>query len=261
MEHLWLAHAYLILAAWVLAEEIGLPVPSMPGLLAMGALVGDGKYGFAPALLLAASAVVLADSVWYLLGKFKGNSVLNLLCRISLEPDSCVSETRSWFRKLEGWALVVAKFIPGLNTIAAPMAGLTRMPAWKFLLADGAGGVLWASSFLGLGFAFHGQLDDVARVLMRTGSRFGLMLASLLALWILYKTYQRRRFLRTLRGARITPQEVQEHIEEFVLIDLRHAEEVAAQGKLPGALWFDRTALAQHHQEIPRDRDLVVYCS
>jgi membrane protein DedA with SNARE-associated domain len=261
VEHLWLAHAYLILTAWVLAEEIGLPIPSMPGLLAMGALVGNGKYGFAQALLLTASAVVVADSVWYVLGKFKGNSVLKLLCRVSLEPDSCVSETRSWFRRLEGWALVVAKFIPGLNTVAAPMAGLTRMPVWKFLLADAAGGTLWASSFLGLGFAFHGQLDDVARLLTRTGSRFGVALVGLLASWILYKMYQRRRFIRTLRGARITPEEVQEHLGDFVLIDLRHAEEVAAQGKIPGALWFDRHELEQHQHEIPRDRDLVLYCS
>ena len=131
--------AILEATAWVLAEEIGLPVPSMPGLLAMGALVGNGKYGFAQALLLTASAVVVADSVWYVLGKFKGNSVLKLLCRISLEPDSCVSETRSWFRRLEGWALVVAKFIPGLNTVAAPMAGLTN---------SCAGWTLWAHLWL-----------------------------------------------------------------------------------------------------------------
>jgi hypothetical protein len=104
-------------------------------------------------------------------------------------------------------------------------------------------------------------LDDVARLLTRTGSRFGVALVGLLAIWILYKTYQRRRFMRTLRGARITPEEVQEHLDEFVLIDLRHAEEVAAQGKIPGALWFDRRELEQHHQEIPRDRDLVLYCS
>ncbi len=233
----------------------------MPGLLAMGALIGDGTYGFAPALLLTSAAVLTADNIWYALGKFKGNSVLNLLCRISLEPDSCVSQTRSWFRRLGGWAVVVAKFVPGLNTIAAPMAGLTRMPLWRFLLADATGAMLWASSFLGLGFAFHGQLDDLARLLMRTGSRFGVVLVSVLALWILYKTYQRRRFMRTLRGMRITPEEVQEHLDDFVLIDMRHAEEVAAQGKLPGALWFERSELEQHHQEIPRDRDLVVYCS
>jgi membrane protein DedA with SNARE-associated domain len=254
-------HGYLILLALVLAEQIGLPIPAMPALLAMGALTGEGKYGFAPALLLSASAVLAADSVWYTLGHFKGNSVLKLLCRISLEPDSCVSRTRSWFGRLESWALVVAKFIPGLSAIAAPMAGLTRLPLWKFLLADATGGLLWASAYLGLGFAFHDQLEDVIRVVMRTGLRFGAILGGLLALWILFKIYQRRRFLRTLRGSRITPEEVQEHLDEFVLIDLRHAEEVAAHGKLPGALWFDRRDLEHHRQEIPRDRDLVVYCS
>jgi membrane protein DedA with SNARE-associated domain len=261
VQHLWAQHGYLILLAFVLAEQIGLPIPATPALLAMGAMAGEGKYGLAGALLLSAAAVVMADSTWYVIGRFKGNSVLKLLCRISIEPDSCVSQTRSWFRRLGGWALVVAKFIPGLSTVAAPMAGLTRMTPWRFLVADASGGLLWASAFLGLGFAFHDQLEEVGRVLMRTGARLGGILATVLVLWIAYKFYQRRRFIRTLRGSRITAEEVQERLQEFVLIDLRQAEEVAAHGKLPGALWFDRNKLAQYQHEIPRDRDLVVYCS
>jgi membrane protein DedA with SNARE-associated domain len=258
---LFVRHGYLILGLVVLAEQLGLPVPSMPVLLAMGAFAGDGKYGFAAALALASAASLVADGLWYALGAFRGNSVLSLLCRISLEPDSCVSQTWYWFRRLGSWALVVAKFVPGLSTVAPPMAGLTKMPVWKFLLADGTGGVLWASAFLGLGFAFHTQLNEVADAALRMGSWLVTILGGLLALWILYKYVQRRRFLHTLRGLRITPEELQAALPEFVLIDLRMAEDVAANGKLPGARWFDKRELAEHNQEIPRDRDVVLYCS
>ncbi len=258
---LFVRHGYLILGLVVLAEQIGLPIPSMPVLLAMGAFAGNGKYGFAAALALASAASLAADTLWYTLGGYKGNSVLGLLCRISLEPDSCVSQTWYWFRRLGSWALVVAKFVPGLSTVAPPMAGLTKMPAWKFALADGAGGVLWAGSFLGLGFVFHTQLDKVAHAALKMGSWLVAIIGVLLTLWIVFKYVQRRRFLKTLRGLRITPEELQEGLSEFVLIDLRAAEDVAANGRLPGAMWFDKRELPQHHQEIPRDRDVVLYCS
>ena len=141
------------------------------------------------------------------------------------------------------------------------MAGLTKMPLARFLVADAAGGMIWASSLLGIGFAFHGQLEDVARVLARTGFRLGEFLAGMAGLWIGYKIYQRRRFIRKFQGSRITPEEVQEHMNDFFLVDLRHAEEVAEQGKITGAVWFDRKELERHHREIPRDRDVVLYCS
>src|SRR5450756_1157592 len=110
----------------VLAEQLGAPIPAMPVLLGMGALIGDGKYSLAGALSLALLASIMSDGVWYLIGRNRGASVLKLLCRISLEPDSCVSSTRYWFKRLGGWALVVAKFVPGLSTVAPPMAGLSR---------------------------------------------------------------------------------------------------------------------------------------
>src|SRR5580704_16117815 len=164
-----LRHGYPLLFAMVLAEQLGLPIPSGPILLAMGALIGDGKYSWAGALSLSMVACVAADGVWYGIGRQKGSSVLKLLCRISLEPDSCVSSTRYWFKRLGAWALVVAKFVPGLSNIATPMAGLSRMPPWKFLTADAAGALLWGTSIMGIGFAFRAQLEHVGDVAARMG--------------------------------------------------------------------------------------------
>src|SRR5580692_899226 len=179
-----LRHGYPLLFAMVLAEQLGAPIPSGPILLAMGALIGTGKYSWTESLTLSVAACLFADGVWYGIGRRKGSSVLKLLCRISLEPDSCVSSTRYWFKRLGGWALVIAKFVPGLSTVAPPMAGLSKMKWWKFLGADGLGGFLWAGVLLGVGHIFRAQLEDVLAYLTRLGGGLITVVAAVLTLWI-----------------------------------------------------------------------------
>jgi membrane protein DedA with SNARE-associated domain len=257
-----LKHGYWVLGVWVLAEQLGVPVPAIPVLLAMGALTGVAGYSFPVATVIVVIAAVSADTAWYALGKWKGHSVLRFLCRISLEPDSCVSSTRVWFQKLGAWALVVAKFIPGLSTIATPMAGLSRMPLWKFFLADIAGVLIWGSSIMAIGFAFRAQLEYVGEVAAHLGVSAIAIVGGIAALWLAWKQWQRGRFIASLKIARITPEEVLERLAEIAIVDLRSAVEVAFDGmKLPGALWFDRKELGLHHQTIPRDRDVVLYCT
>jgi membrane protein DedA with SNARE-associated domain len=252
-------HGYLVLFGVVLAELAGLPIPSIPVFLAMGALIGLGSFSFGTSLAVALSAALVSDSAWYLVGRQKGSSVLKLLCRISLEPDSCVSNTRYWFRRLGGWAMIVAKFFPGLSTIAAPMAGLSRMPWWKFLALDSAGVLVWAGTYMSVGMVFRLQLEDVAAMVAHFGSGVTMVVGAPLALWILWKYWKRRRFIKSLIVARITPEELLKRLDEVVLIDLRVAEEV--QDQLPGAVWFNRRELAEQARGIPLDRDVVIYCS
>ena len=248
--------------ALVLTEQLGVPLPAAPVLLAMGALVGLGYYSFTAALGLAMFAAVAADTTWYALGRSKGHSILKLLCRISLEPDSCVSTTRFWFKKLGAWVLVICKFVPGLSAVSTPMAGLSRMPVWKFLLADGAGAAAWAGTFIGLGYMFRLQLEEVGESAMRLGARLILVVGGSAALWIAWKFWQRKRFMKSLRVARITPEELMERLDDVVVLDLRSSTELDWDGmKLRGALWFDREGLEQRHLEIPRDRDIVLYCT
>jgi membrane protein DedA with SNARE-associated domain len=257
-----LKHGYWVLGAWVMLEQLGVPVPAVPILLAMGALTGVAGYSFPLATMVVLFAAVSADSGWYILGRTRGYAVLRLLCRISLEPDSCVSSTRSWFKKLGAWALVVAKFVPGLSTIATPMAGLSRMPLWKFLSADVAGTLLWGGSIMGVGFAFRTQLERVGDIAARLGTWLVVVVGGAIALWLGWKSWQRRRFLHSLKVARMTPEEVFERLSEVAIVDLRAFAELEWDGrKLPGALWFDRKELGVNHQKIPRDRDVVLYCT
>lgn len=256
-----LRHGYWVLFIWVLAEQLGTPIPSIPVLLAMGALIGAGVRSFGSAMSLVFAAAIAADSVWYVLGRRKGHSVLKVLCRISIEPDSCVSSTRAWFNKVGAWALVTAKFVPGLGAVASPMSGLLHMPWWIFLAADGTGIFVWAGTYLAAGDLFREQLEDASRFAARAGGGFIAILA-LLALWLTWKFWQRRRFYRSLRIARITPEEASERMADFVFVDLRSKTEVDWDGrKISGALWFDRQELPRYQHLIPRDRDVILYCT
>ena len=260
-----LEHGYAVLFGVVLAEQAGAPIPAAPVLLGIGALVGLGHLPAIPALLVALAACLLSDSLWYALGRQRGTSVLRLLCAISLEPDSCVSNTKRSFSKLGGWSLVVAKFVPGLSTAAPPMSGVVRMPYWRFLLADSAGSLAWAGAFMAVGAIFRQQIEAIGERMMAIGSRAGLVLALALVAYIGFRFVQRERFIRSLRVARISADELNIRLREghdFSILDLRHRAEIDRSGKLlPGAAWYDLTQLDTAPPVVPQGRDVILYCS
>lgn len=258
-------HGYTVVFVWVFAEQVGLPIPSIPIQLAAGALAGSGQLSFLAALGLAIVAAVLSDSVWYELGRRRGHAVLNLICRISLEPDSCVRRTEDIFTRQGARSLLIAKFVPGLGTVAPPLAGLFRMHPCRFLLWDLAGAFVWAGTFTGAGYLFSAQLERVAGYGLRMGSWLIVLLAAGLASYLTWKYIERRRFMRKLRVARITPEGLKQKLdagEDIMVVDLRSSIEFDCDGaKLPGALHMDPKEIELRHQEIPRDRDIVLYCT
>jgi membrane protein DedA with SNARE-associated domain/rhodanese-related sulfurtransferase len=258
-------HGYLLLFVWVLAEQLGLPLPSAPLLLAAGALAGTHRMNLELAIALPVMTVAMCDSFWYELGHLKGMKVLRWLCRISLEPDSCVRSTQDRFERHGPWELVVAKFVPGMNAVASPLAGITRMPLARFALFDGLGIVLWVLGYIGTGYIFSGDLEDVASHLSFLGhGLFALLLAGLLS-YVGWKYYNRLRFLRKLRIGRITPEELRRRMEageDVVIVDLRHALEFEAEPEtIPGAVQMDTAELEEAIDVIPLDRDIVLFCS
>jgi membrane protein DedA with SNARE-associated domain len=261
-------HGYWVLFLNVLMEQIGIPVPAVPVLLGMGALAGMHRFSFGKGLLVAVIACLLSDSVWYMLGRIKGQSVLKTLCRISLEPESCVSLTRGWFERLGSSALLFAKFVPGFSTAAQPMAGVNGISPARFVLLDGAGSALWAGTFLGIGYMFHGQAAAIWTALTRLGSGLAVLIAAVLALYLIVKYWQRTIYIRALRGNRIAPSELRERLESEeppILLDLRRAGEVRSIGHtLPTARWVDVARLKLNQLDIgqvPEGRDIVLFCS
>jgi membrane protein DedA with SNARE-associated domain len=258
-------HGYWVVFAFVFAEQVGLPIPSLPVLLAMGALAGVGRMSYPLALVLAMLASLAGDVIWYVAGRKRGYPVLHLLCRIALEPDSCVRQTQNTFSRFGASALLFAKFIPGLSTAAPPLAGLFRMHPARFLLADGAGAALWVVTFSGIGYLFREQLEHAAEYAVGLGAWLGTVLVTPLAAYILWKVWQRQRFLHKLRVARITPEELKyvlDRGEAVMIVDVRNPLDVETEGaKLPGALLMAPDELEARHSEIPRDRDIVLYCT
>jgi membrane protein DedA with SNARE-associated domain/rhodanese-related sulfurtransferase len=258
-------HGYMLMFAWVFAEQAGLPIPSAPLLLAAGALCGMHQMNLATSIAFATLGAVASDSMWYELGRRKGVRVLQFLCKISLEPDSCVRRTQMSFTHNGPRVLLGAKFIPGLNAMAAPLSGIIRMGWRKFLLYDTIGAFVWVCAFQVTGYAFSGELERVAASAAYLGEGLLFLLIAAFAGYILWKFYKRQKFLRKLRIARITPEELKEKLdagEDVLVVDLRHALDFDANPEtIPGALHVDAAELEEAADVIPRDREIVLFCA
>src|SRR5580693_4517993 len=190
-----LHHGYVVLLAWVFAEQAGVPIPSLPLLLAAGALAGSHQLNIFASLFIVGLAAVCADALWYELGRRKGIRILQILCKISIEPDSCVRRTEGVFSKQGARSLLFAKFLPGLSTIAPPLAGIFHMRPRRFVFYDAAGSVLWGGTFLALGYVFSGEIERIAEHAASLGGWLVVIIIAAFASYIGYKYIGRRRFL------------------------------------------------------------------
>jgi len=258
-------HGPSVLFAAVFVEQLGIPLPASPWLLAAGALSATGSPHWYSALIAAACGSLLADAIWFYLGRTRGQRVLNFLCRVSLEPDSCVRRTQDLFTRYGMRGVVAAKFIPGLSTLAPPMAGNSGMPASRFFFFDSLGSLLYPGVFILLGAIFNRQLDQVLDALERLGTGAVALVVALLALYLGYKFYQRHRLLNELRMARITVDELNQRMEKgemVTILDLRSSAEVERNPLLiRSARHMTLEELKSRQNEIPRDRDIILYCS
>jgi len=267
--HKWVAilidHGYLVLFLWVLLEQLGLPVPSFPILLAAGALAGSGRLTLRTALLVAVLPALISDTFWFFFGRQRGKAVLRWICRISLEPDSCVRRTEDVFIRQGAKSLLVAKFIPGFGTVASPLAGVSLMPLHRFALFDALGIVIWTGCYIGLGYVFTDQLEDIAGYALRLGEFLFVILVGILMAYVGYKYVQRRKLLHELRIARISPETLKRMLEAgdpVQIVDLRHSLDFNVDPfKLPGAIHFAPNEIDKLVSEIARDRDVILYCT
>ena len=260
-----LRHGVLFVFLYVFADQLGIPVPAVPALLAMGALAAVGKLNFGLALLAAVVASLIADTIWYALGRTRGSQVLRLLCKISLEPDSCVRRTENVFLRYGVRSLIVAKFVPGLSTVAPPLAGMVGVGLLRFTIYSALAALLWAGTWGAHGYLAGDALQQVTDLSGRVGSTLVTLLVVVIVVSIVVKWIQRRRFLRDLRIARISQEALKRELDSgqpVLVVDLRTELDVAAEPfVIPGALRIAAEELERRHQDIPRERDLILYCS
>jgi membrane protein DedA with SNARE-associated domain/rhodanese-related sulfurtransferase len=263
--HDLLLYGYLLLFVWVLIEQFGIPLPATPVLLAAGALTVDGHLNFAVALLAGIVASLTADTTWFFIGRRFGHHVLRLLCKLSLEPTTCVRKTQDSFGRRRDVTLVIAKFVPGLATLAPPVAGENGMTYGRFLFFDGIGATLWVGVLLAIGRFFGDMLKRDPSLLNWAGRFSGALLLVGILGFFLARLIRNRMVLKKLAAARLEPAELKRWLDEgqqVYIVDLRHPLELLPDPfTLPGAVHFSPEALAARHLEIPRDRDVVLFCT
>lgn len=250
----------------VLVEQAGLPLPAVPTLVVAGALASNGRLSLAGVLLVALLACLLSDLAWFWAGRRYGGGVMRTLCRISLSPDSCVKQSELRFQRWRGQMLLVAKFVPGLSTVAPPLMGAMGLGSRAFVLLDGLGSLLWIGAMVGLGYVFADGIDRLLMVLASAGTVALEVVGSLLAAYVLIRWGQRQRLLRSLRMARISVAELQRALATQqpapVVIDVRSAATRQLDTRIiPGALLADLNGIDRLVHEVPFDRELVIYCS
>lgn len=263
-------HAYSLLFGWVLIEQAGVPIPSLPVLLAAGTMSAAHRLHIAYVLPLILLACLLSDSAWYWLGRRYGRKILDLLCRFSLESTTCVAKTQGTITSRGATALLFAKFVPGLSTVAAPIAGQAGIGYAQFVAYDMAGSLIWSGAWLFAG-RFLGDIarrsEDVFRLLRHAA--VPLVVAGVLGL-VGYRLWKRRQFRTELRGMRLEPEALMALMEAALaagherpfIVDLRHPLDVLSDPfVLSGALRIGPEELKQRRELIPLDRDIVLYCT
>ena len=260
LQHYGLAFVFIN----VLALQAGLPMPAYPTLIVTGALAARGHYSLAALLATAVAASLIADLAWYSTGRRVGGPVLRTLCRISLSPDSCVRQTEAIFTRWGAQSLMVAKFVPGFASVATAMAGVLRVPLYRFIPCDVIGAALWSGAAIFLGYIFRNAIDDVLSVLAQMG-KIGLVLILLtFGAYLFWKWLQRKRFIKQLIMDRISVDEVRTLIDEKrmgMVIDVRSPMSQEITGRIPGAVTVDPQNLKFDLLGIEPQSEVVVYCA
>jgi len=219
----------------------------------------------ANALLIPVAASLLPDMAWFYQGRFKGGKMLGFLCRMSLEPDSCARSTQNLFHRYGARALLVGKFIPAFSTVAPPLAGIVGMGAATFFFYDTIGALVWAEMSAGVGTLFSNQLEQLARLFDEARGWLLIIIVIGLAGFIGYRFYHRRKFLRDLRMAKISVDELKKRMDAgdpITVVDVRHPLAMGLDPEaIPGALNFSLEEVEYRHHELPRDREIVLYCT
>lgn len=250
----------------VLLERAGLPLPATPTLVICGALAATGRLSAWWIFVLTMLACVIGDTLWYGAGRYYGRRVMKFLCRVSLSPDSCVRTTENRFERWGRVTLVLAKFVPGLSTVARPLAGAMRMSLGSFELLNGVGSVLWAGAAIGTGMLFQTQIGVILLRLRDLGTIAGELALVIVLVYIAYKWWERRRFNAALRLPRVSVEELRALLAQSraapIIVDVRSALGRQQDRRcIPGALEMGLDEISPRLAELPEDREIVFYCA
>jgi len=258
LEHVGVTFVFL----FVLVEQAGLPLPAYPLLIIAGAWSAQGGAPYASITAVAVAACLIADLGWYVAGRRLGSRVLRAMCKLTLEPDSCVSDTERMFTRFGTRVLAFAKFVPGLGAVATAMSGVVGAPLGGFVLYDLIGATLWAGAGIALGVIFHDAVDSVFAELATLGRLGAILIVGLFAAFLTLKWWRRHQFFHELRMSRISVAELsrlRDAGRPLMVIDARPSESRARDGMIPGAVAFEM--LEKDATGAGNRGEVVVYCA
>jgi len=262
LSHAIAQHGYSILFIVVFLEAIGVPVPAALGLMIAGGAAAQGKLAPETCVVLALSAMLLGDSIMYLLGKVTGWWLLSLLCRISLNPEACILQSADRFHKNGRVLLTVAKFLPGINTMAPPLSGSMGMPVIQFLGLDCIAASLYAGVWFGCGYLFSGFLTSISRGYSAFGDVVTWIVAIGVVLWTanrirLWITAKKQRPVRMMKASDLAQAK-----ENVIVLDVRsHGYYEKDTKRIHGSSRFEPYTLNENAAALPKDREIVLYCT
>ncbi len=260
-------HGYISLAAVVFAEAIGLPMPAALALVAAGAAAAVGVLRLPQLLLVSILATLTGDLLLFFTGRYTGWSLLGLLCRVSLNPETCILRSAESFYKRGKTTLVVAKFIPGINTMAPPLAGTMRMRFLQFLRLDLAGAVLYTGAYTGIGFLFHGFLASIVSGFRTAGRAVETMLLVALAAYAIYRIWLYRKYALYRIVPRIQVEELAEKLAgeqrgNILLVDVRsHGYYDPGASRIQGSIRIEPNNLSEEIKHLSKEKDVYLYCT
>lgn len=260
-------HGYAVIFLAVMAEAIGLPVPAAVALVAGGAAAGAGTLRAPQVLLFAMLAMILGDSLLYILGRYMGWTLLGWLCKVSVNPESCILRSAQSFYKRGKITLLIAKFIPGVNTMAPPLAGSMKMRPGQFLRLDFAGAALYTAAYFSVGFLFRDFLAAIMHGFQTAGRAVEFTIFVALIAYVGYRIwlYQKNKVYRIV--PRVQVQELVRRLgenngEDVILVDVRsHGYYDEGSARLKGSIRLEPNNLAEEVKHLPKDKDIYLYCT
>jgi membrane protein DedA with SNARE-associated domain len=260
-------HGSLLIAAVVFCEAIGLPMPAALALVAGGAAVASHALNGPLTIALAVGAMLCGDSLLFILGRYMGWTLLGFLCRLSINPESCILRSAESFYKRGKITLIFAKFIPGVNTMAPPLAGSMKMRWPQFLRFDAVGALLYSLCYGIIGFLFRDFLASLTRGIQTASHLFGEVLFVAAMVYMGYRVwlYQKNKVYRVVprvQAEELARKLVSEEKDKVLILDVRsHGYYDAGASRIKGSIRLEPNNLAEELKNLPKDRDIYVYCT
>ena len=260
-------HGYPIIFMTVFAEAIGLPVPAALGLVVAGAAAASGVLRAPAVLLLAVVGSLLGDCLLYILGRHTGWGLLGFLCKVSMNPETCILRSAESFYRRGRTTLLIAKFIPGVNTMAPPLAGSMKLPFVQFLMLDLAGASFYALTYGAIGFLFRDFLAVIARGFRVAEYAVGMVLIAATITFIVYRLWRYRKYRIYRIMPRVQVMELAKRLQsqesgKIMLVDVRsHGYYDSGAARIKGSIRIEPNNLAQEVTRLPKNKDIYLYCT